>query len=93
MRRPKPRMWDQPLSAPDVALPSELPATPLTAGPGTPVGHLLNHPVMQHALQRAQGHPLAMLLGRQGLVRGQPADFLQPNCDRLWKGAAQRQPE
>ncbi|CAE7234040.1 pol [Symbiodinium sp. CCMP2456] len=46
-----------------------------TAAPGTPVGQLLQRPVIQRALQRAQDQPLELALGRQALARGQPADF------------------
>ena len=66
-----------------VEIPAPIAATPVdeppdetsTAAPGTPVGHLLQRPVLQRSLQRAQGQPLAVDLSQQALARGQPADF------------------
>ena len=71
--REDPELPEPPM--PGAVAPSTLAAPPLTAAPGTPVGHLVRRPVMQNALRRAQGQPLAVELGRQALVRGQPADF------------------
>ena len=48
---------------------------PSTAAPGTPVGQLLQRPVVQRALQRAQNQPLQLTLGSQALARGQPGGF------------------
>ena len=66
-----------------VEIPAPIATTPVneppgeisTAAPGTPVGHLLQRPVLQRSLQRAQGQPLAVDLSQQALARGQPADF------------------
>ena len=48
---------------------------PSTATPGTPVGHLLQRPVIQRSLSRAGGLPLEAELCNRALGRGQPADF------------------
>ena len=79
----------------DERLPSPLPpsastSSPSTAAPGTPVGNLLQRPLLQHALQRAQGQPLAVQLGARALSRGQPGDFQAELRDAMERGMRRR---
>ena len=82
--------------APLAAAPSpEPPADVSTAAPGTPLGQLLQRPVLQRSLQRAQGQPLSVDLSQ--LARGQPADFaaelrLQMERGRKWQTSESEAP-
>ena len=68
---------DLPASAPSMAAGRDDVAEqpPLTAAPGTPVGHLFDRPVVQQSLSRARALSLDHTLQAQALRRGQPADF------------------
>ncbi|CAE7399786.1 Ank3 [Symbiodinium necroappetens] len=70
--------------------PSASTSAPSTAAPGTPVGNLLQRPLVQHALQRAQGQPLAVQLGARALSRGQPGDFQAELRDAMQRGMRRR---
>ncbi|OLQ04968.1 Uncharacterized protein K02A2.6 [Symbiodinium microadriaticum] len=83
--------------APTTRPPSSLPTTstttssaPSTAAPGTPVGQLLQRPVVQRALHRARQQPLEVELGRQALNRGQPAVFQAELRDAMVRGMRRR---
>ena len=73
----------------DERLPSPLPpsastSSPSTAAPGTPAGNLLQRPLLQHALQRAQGQPLAVQLGRLAVAS---QGIFKLNSEMLWNEA------
>ena len=61
---------------------------PSTAAPGTPVGHLLQRPVIQRSLSRAGG--LETELRNRALGRGQPADFQAELQQAMERGRLRR---
>ncbi|CAE7486457.1 K02A2.6, partial [Symbiodinium sp. CCMP2456] len=79
-----------PSSSPAATATMTGPSAPSTAAPGTPVGQLLQRPVLQRALGRARQQPLAMELGQHALRRGQPADFQAELRDAMMRSTLRR---